>query len=1023
MGGQPDKAANIFDAAVELGTAAERAAYLDAACGQDAQLRAEVEGLLAHDNASGSFLNLSARRKPQVTAVEPAVVECPGTVIGPYKLLEQIGEGGFGIVFMAEQQQPVRRKVALKVLKPGMDTRQVVARFEAERQALALMDHPNIAHIFDAGETGAGRPFFVMELVKGTPITRYCDEHHLTPRERLALFVPVCQAIQYAHHKGIIHRDLKPSNVLVAPYDGKPMVKVIDFGVAKATGQQLTERTLFTGFGAVVGTLEYMSPEQAEMNNQDIDTRSDIYSLGVLLYELLTGSTPLQRKRLKEAALLDVLRLIREEEPPKPSTRLSTTEELPSVAANRSLEPKRLSGLVRGELDWIVMKCLEKERSRRYETANGLVMDVQRYLADEPVLAGPPSTRYRLRKFVRRNKITVVAAALLLGALLAGIVGTTLALVQARVERDEKEKARQQAEAASEDATAKAESERGARRSQERTLTDMYTSFGVAAGARDDPRQAVLWSAHAARLAGDDRERAAANRTRAAAWGRQAFQPVRALVHPAEWIENNLAFHPGGRYLLTHGFDPGTEETTCRLWDLEREAALPFPGNPSAVSAAAWDAAGERLAVGTPQGEVTICRFPGGQDLQRAHFAGRIARVLFSPDGRYCALAAGNRARVWDCQEAGFATPELEHPAPIDTLAFHPQGKLLATGCKDRCCRVFAVPAEKNSPLFPPVPHVWGGGFRFLGHTPISPVFLDEGRALFTLSRGAVSHRDSRTGEVLRVLPFGESGNGNRPEFAARIDALAFSGDGKRVAVTGSYSGGTQVRIYDVASAQPVSPYLEHREGGQAALSAAFSPDGQALLTGSSDHTARLWSVPGGKPLGGPLTHPTTVSAVAFAPDGRHLATAQRGGLIRLWALPAGNPRDYHVAVSASSPVRLSRDGRFLLPTGTSQFSCELRSTQVFDLTAGRRVGPPLQADGFIMDAAFSPDGLQVAAAVSLAASSAERRAHPGQQPGQLLLWDWRAGRLRHAPLPLPSEPRMLDYSPDGRQLVPCPVG
>ena len=362
--------------------------------------------------------------------------------VGPYKLLQQIGEGGMGTVFMAEQQEPVRRMVALKVIKPGMDTRQVIARFEAERQALALMDHPNIAKVLDAGTTASGRPYFVMELVKGVPLTKYCDEHRLSPQQRLELFVPICRAVQHAHQKGIIHRDLKPSNVLVALYDGKPVPKVIDFGVAKATGQKLTDKTLFTGFGGVVGTLEYMSPEQAELNQLDVDTRADIYSLGVMLYELLTGTTPLERKRFGKAALLEILRLIREEEPPKPSTRLSTAETAASVAANRGLEPKKLSGLVRGDLDWIVMKCLEKDRNRRYETANGLASDVQRYLSDEPVLASPPSAAYRLRKFARRHKagLWTTAAVLLVVLVASGGVGWTLwdrAAQQARGEQQD----------------------------------------------------------------------------------------------------------------------------------------------------------------------------------------------------------------------------------------------------------------------------------------------------------------------------------------------------------------------------------------------------------------------------------------------------------------------------------------------------------------------------------------------------------------------------------------------------------
>jgi eukaryotic-like serine/threonine-protein kinase len=428
----PSPIETIFLTALEKGRPAERAAYLEEACAGDAELRRRVERLLrAHPEAAG-FLEqpaaaLAAAISPQADAPQTADYvggDTSAMIIGPYKLLQQIGEGGMGTVYMAEQTEPVQRRVALKIIKPGMGSASVIARFEAERQALALMDHPHIAKVLDAGTTKEGRPYFVMELVRGVPITRYCDERRLTLRQRLELFVPVCLAVQHAHQKGIIHRDLKPSNVLVAPYDGKPQPKVIDFGVAKATGIKLTERTLFTEFGQVVGTLEYMSPEQAELNQLDIDTRSDIYALGVLLYELLTGTTPLQRKRLKEAAFVELLRIIREEEPPKPSTRLSTVEELPSIAAQRGLEPKKLSGLLRGELDWIVMKCLEKDRNRRYETANGLAMDLQRYLQDESVLACPPSARYRLRKFARRHRVALamggtVAVLLMLGTFIS----------------------------------------------------------------------------------------------------------------------------------------------------------------------------------------------------------------------------------------------------------------------------------------------------------------------------------------------------------------------------------------------------------------------------------------------------------------------------------------------------------------------------------------------------------------------------------------------------------------------------
>lgn len=402
---------SIFCSAIEVESPDERRALVEQACGEDLDLKQQVERLL-HAHFHGRSI-LDDVVQPVATVDEP-LQETTGTVIGQYKLLEQIGEGGMGTVWMAQQQEPVKRVVALKLTKAGMDSKQVIARFEAERQALALMDHANIARILDAGTSSTGRPYFVMDLVKGVPITKYCDEHHLTPRQRLELFIPVCQAVQHAHQKGIIHRDLKPSNVLVALYDGKPVPKVIDFGVAKAAGQSLTDKTLVTGFGAIVGTLEYMSPEQAEINQLDIDMRSDIYSLGVLLYELLAGSPPFSRKELEKAGMLEMLRVIREQEPSKPSTKLSTADGLPTLAANRGTEPAKLTKLVRGELDWIAMKCLEKDRNRRYESANGLAMDVQRYLADEAVQACPPSAWYRFRKFARRNEAKLAAAGLVL---------------------------------------------------------------------------------------------------------------------------------------------------------------------------------------------------------------------------------------------------------------------------------------------------------------------------------------------------------------------------------------------------------------------------------------------------------------------------------------------------------------------------------------------------------------------------------------------------------------------------------
>ncbi len=443
---------DLFTSALALSDPAERAAFLDRACADTPDLRRRLDELVsAHARgenpldravaaagvaATADFAPDAATRTFGAPAGGPAAEATEGTVVaGKYALVEIIGAGGMGSVWRANQTEPVKRFVALKLIKAGMDSKQVLARFEAERQALAVMDHPNIAKVLDGG-LHEGRPFFVMELVKGVPITEYCDTHKLTPRARLELFVQACQAIQHAHQKGVIHRDIKPSNVLVALYDDKPVVKVIDFGVAKATGGALTEATIDTGFGGVVGTPQYMSPEQATFNNLDIDTRSDVYALGVLLYELLTGSPPFSGAELKKKGLLEILRVVREEEPPRPSTKLSTADALPSLSANRGTEPKKLTGLLRNELDWIVMKALEKDRGRRYETANGFAADVLRYLSGEPVQAHPPSAAYRLKKFVRRNRGRVLAASLVLLALVAGVIGTGVGLVRAEAARE-----------------------------------------------------------------------------------------------------------------------------------------------------------------------------------------------------------------------------------------------------------------------------------------------------------------------------------------------------------------------------------------------------------------------------------------------------------------------------------------------------------------------------------------------------------------------------------------------------------
>jgi serine/threonine protein kinase len=736
---------SILATAVEIGAEAERDRFVDQACAGDAELKRRVRELMENYFRAGNFLESPVLHL--VETVDDPVTERPGTVIGPYKLLEQIGEGGFGVVFMAEQTQPVRRKVALKVLKPGMDTRQVVARFEAERQALALMDHPNIAKVLDGGQTGSGRPYFVMDLVKGMSITEFCDQNQVLVRERLGLFVHVCQAVQHAHQKGIIHRDIKPSNVLVTLQDGAPLVKVIDFGIAKALGQQLTEKTLFTNFAQMIGTPLYMSPEQAALSNVDVDTRSDVYSLGVLLYELLTGTTPFDKDRLKDAGYDEIRRIIREDEPAKPSTRLSTLGLAAStVSTNRKSDPGRLRQLFRGELDWIVMRALEKDRNRRYESASALAADVQRYLHDEPVQACPPSAWYRFRKFARRNKRAVVtAAAAALVAVLAVVGLVTGTLLIAREQR------------ATENAL------QAERRAKDNLREDSYfhrislahrdlseNNLGGALQLLGDcPKDLRDWEWHylqrlcrgvdpvtlhgRGKIGGlafspDSQRLAAANGDGTIGLFDLQTETELPLLRGHTHRVMSVAFHPLGKRLASASADG-----TVRLWDLTTGQELFSWGvqpNPLGYGVA-FSPDGGRLAAGDADGSVVLYDTADGHVLRRLTGHERMAAVCvdFSPDGRLLATGSWTGVlRVWDAETGELLRTREGDGRTMSAAKFSPDGRSLATTSFDRLVKLWDV-AKLLDAANRDEPRAWRGHDCIV----LGVAFSRDGRRLATI--------------------------------------------------------------------------------------------------------------------------------------------------------------------------------------------------------------------------------------------------------------------------------------------------
>ena len=923
-----DREEALFALALSKPTA-KRAAWLDAECEGDMALRARLDALLAAHEAPDESLSKNKEASSAKATIKLELADAPdeavGQTLGRYKLMERLGEGGCGVVYVAEQTQPVRRRVALKVIKLGMDTKAVVARFEAERQALAMMDHPNIAKVLDAGTTDQGRPYFVMELVRGIRITDYCDQNQLTTAERLDLFIKVCQAIQHAHQKGIIHRDIKPSNILVTLHDGVPVPKVIDFGIAKATEGRLTDATVYTQLHQFIGTPAYMSPEQAEMSGLDIDTRSDIYSLGVLLYELLAGSTPFDAKELMASGIDQMRKTIREKEPVRPSTRFATLkgDDLTTTAKRRSADKSKLMHQLKGDLDWIVMKCLEKDRTRRYETATGLAADLKRHLNNEPVIARPPSTAYRIQKAIRRNKISFAAATVVFGALLLGIIATTWQSVRANHAKQEALAAQAQAEASEKQALAAQANE--ARLRQQAEAEELAARQRAYASDMNVAQQ---------QLAGNNLGSALD------LLNRQRPQPGQKDLRGWEW-----------RYLWgqTH---------SDALFTLCKEPAEinSLSVSPDGLSVAIGSYHGGGVSVWDLRTRQELIRLAKNEEYVRAAFSPTELLLAFTGDADLASGEVQTTLHLWNT-----ATRQMVADLPLDGscagLAFAKDGRTLVTSTLSNTngnLTLWRMPDGVKLASYASDIRNVGPDTSFAATPDLSLAAYATGPA----HEQQIAVMDLRTGTNLWTA------------VAAKvfITALAFSPDGKTLASAAGFAE-SDIRLWDVATGREIGKLAGH---GAWVSSMVFSPDGKKLISSSADQTIRKWDVADQKCLDVLRGHRQEVWRLALLPDGKTLVSGGKDGAVCFWDTSVPHPGQPRItfpdgvmascfAPDSRSVLTLNRQGQVARWSG-SDF--QQKETLL-------EMGPVVNAS--IGYQCFSPDGRYLAA---------------GSHNGVLQIWD-----------------------------------